>query len=68
MHPESSEHFIYLMQNLKDIREAFKAYRKSEEKEEAIGLNTDVLLEDSTVTGVLAHVLATLKVEDTFSN
>jgi hypothetical protein len=56
------------MQNLKDIREAFKAYRKSEEKEEAIGLNLDVLLEDSTVTGVLAHVLATLKVEDTFSN
>jgi len=50
------------------MREAFKAYRKNEEKEEALGLNSDVLLEDSAVTGVLAHVLATMKVEDTFSN
>lgn len=55
------------MQNLKDIREAFKAYLEKPESEEPMGLTIDVLLEDSMVSEVLKYVLGSMKVEDTFS-
>ena len=52
------------MENLTEVRTAFRDYRKNDTKStELLGLTPDIMFDETMVNGLLAHVLSEMKVQ-----